>query len=376
LSWVGTLLLAVIACQLLDEVYEGYEAWHIGDRQLALRHLEAVGLNLALIGGLHVAGKVLPKLFNSPLMESLDQVRVADGSRRLWRPELAPYRSPMALPETLQANVSGQFEHGGRYFIRIDGHLYEQRLDPQLKRWRIVHPERNDAYQPLLEHNGEGAWHAEHEQPQDWGLVDLIRRLGPEFTGFTDDELRRATGMRPERRRLRQVHLRSRPAPPLLADTLARLRAEQQALARMAQDATLAHAPLFEDYYNPTSPADPLVDQLLIAHPRLTRPLAGRLVARLAASERSTGQLPAWLDNAARQVASALPLTQPWKACGYHAWLRPTASACCSCASSGCPAARRCAWSCALAAPRNSAARHRRQPGKRTLHPDQVRRGV
>jgi hypothetical protein len=54
-----------------------------------LRHLEAVGLNLALIGGLHVAGKALPKLFNSPLMESLDQVRVADGSRRLWRPELA-----------------------------------------------------------------------------------------------------------------------------------------------------------------------------------------------------------------------------------------------------------------------------------------------
>lgn len=308
---VGTLLLAVIACQLLDEVYEGYEAWSIGDRHLALRHLEAVGLNLALIGGLHVAGKVLPKLFTSPLMESLDQVRVADGSRRLWRPELAPYRSPMALPETLQANLSGQLEHGGRYFIRIDGHLYEQRLDPQLKRWRIVHPERNEAYQPLLEHNGDGAWHAEHEQPQDWDLVYLIRRLGPAFTGFTDDELRQAAqvcGLNEDA--LRRVHLRSRPAPPLLADTLARLRAEQQALARMAQDASLAHTPLFEDYYNPDRPADPLVDQLLREHPRLTRPLATRLVARLAASERSSGQLPAWLDNVARQVASDLPLTR------------------------------------------------------------------
>lgn len=308
---VGTLLLAVMACQLLDEVYEGYEAWHLGDRHLALRHLEAVGLNLALIGGLHVAGKALPKLFNSPLMESLAQVRVADGSRRLWRPELAPYRSPMALPETLQANVSGQFEHDGRYFIRIDGHLYEQRLDPRLKRWRIVHPQNNDAYQPLLEHNGDGAWHAEHEQPQDWGMVYLIRRLGPEFTGFTDEELRRATqvcGLNEDA--LRQVHLRGKPTPPLLADTLARLRAEQQALALMAQDATLAYAPLFEDCYDPASPADPLADQLLIAHPRLNRPLAGRLVARLSASERSTGQLPAWLDNAARRVASDLPLTR------------------------------------------------------------------
>ena len=31
-------------------------------------------------------------------------------------------------------------------------------------------------------------------------------------------------------------------------------------------------APLFEDCYDPASPADPLADQLLIAHPRLNRP--------------------------------------------------------------------------------------------------------
>lgn len=308
---VGTLLIAVTACQLLGEAYEGYEAWGVGDRHLALRHLEAVGLNLALIGGLHVAGKVLPKLFSSPLMERLNPVQVADGSRRLWRPNLGPYRSSIVLPEALQANASGQFEHDSRYFIRIDGHLYEQRLDPQHKRWRIINPEHNDAYQPLLEHNGEGAWRAEHEQPQDWALVYLLQRLGPEFAGFTDNELRRAAqvcGLSEDA--LRQVHLRSKPTPPLLADTLARLRAEQQATARMAQDATLAHAPLFEGYYDPASPTDPLVEQLLSTHPRLTRPLARRLAARLSASERSTGQLPTWLDNAARQMANDLPLAR------------------------------------------------------------------
>lgn len=321
---VGTLLLAVTACQLLGEAYEGYEAWGVGDRHLALRHLEAVGLNLALIGGLHVAGKVLPKLFNSPLMERLNQVQVADGSRRLWRPDLTPYRSPIALPEALQANASGQFEHDGRYFIRLEGHLYEQRLEPQLQRWRIVHPERDDAYQPLLEHNGEGAWRAEHEQPQDWALMYLLQRLGPEFAGFTDNELHRAAqvcGLNEET--LRQVHLRGRPTPPLLADTLARLRAEQQALARMAQDATLDHAPLFAGYYDPASPADPLVDRLLIAHPRLTRPLARRLAARLTASERNTFELPVWLDNAARQVASDLPMARAMEGI----WLPRLASA-------------------------------------------------
>ena len=43
---VGTLMTGVMACQLLGDVYEGYQAWHVGDRHLALQHLEAVGLNL------------------------------------------------------------------------------------------------------------------------------------------------------------------------------------------------------------------------------------------------------------------------------------------------------------------------------------------
>ncbi|MGH8484552.1 MAG: dermonecrotic toxin domain-containing protein, partial [Pseudomonas sp.] len=50
---VGALMLAITAYQLLDEVFEAYQAWHIGDRQLALQHVQAVGINLALIAGLH-----------------------------------------------------------------------------------------------------------------------------------------------------------------------------------------------------------------------------------------------------------------------------------------------------------------------------------
>ncbi|WP_194788867.1 dermonecrotic toxin domain-containing protein [Pseudomonas sp. UFMG81] len=312
---VGTLLLAVTACQLLGEAYEGYEAWSVGDRHLALQHLEAVGLNLAVLGGLHVAGKVLPKLFNSPLMENLDPVNSADGQRRLWQPDLAPYRSPVVLPEGLQANAQGQFEMQGRSFIRIDGHLHEQRLDLRLKRWRIVHPEDDQAYQPLLEHNDEGAWRAEHEQPQDWSLIYLLRRLGPDFDGFTDTELHRAAqvcGLSEDA--LRQVHLQGRPVPALLPDTLARLRAEQQALAQMARDPALDHSALFHNLYDPITPPDPLSQRLLQAHSRLTRPLARRLLTRLTPGERTTaaasGQLPAWLTQAAEQVASDLPLAR------------------------------------------------------------------
>ncbi|MFF5866171.1 dermonecrotic toxin domain-containing protein [Pseudomonas sp. NPDC012596] len=249
---VGTLMTAVMVCQLLDEVYDGYQAWSIGDRQLALRHLEAVGLNLALIGGLHVAGKAVPKLFNSALMESLEPVRTAEGTQRLWRPDLATYISDTALPEHLPANAAGQFQHQGRSFIRLDGHLYEQRLDAALDRWRIVHPSDPKAYEPLLEHNGEGAWRAEHEQPHAWSGPRLVRRLSPAYQELADADLVKAlqvSGTSEEQ--VLQSHLGNEPIPEPLAFTLACLRAKgpisaalEQRASQLASDLPLTRAAL------------------------------------------------------------------------------------------------------------------------------------
>ena len=222
----GTVMLAVTACQLLGEVYEGYEAWHEGDRHQALQHLEAVGLNLALIGGLATAGRVVPKLFSSPLLESLQEVRCSDGRDRLWQPDLLPYRSPRCCQKGCRpmrkANTSR-----GRHYIRMDGQLYEQRFDPHIQQWRIVHPEAPDAYQPPLEHNGQGAWRAAHEQPQAWPFTVLARRLGEDYAAFTPAQLELAgqiCGV--DEARLRQVHLEGRPAPALMLDTLRRMARE------------------------------------------------------------------------------------------------------------------------------------------------------
>ncbi len=82
---LGTVMTAVIAYQLLDEAYEGYESWQVGDREQAMAHLKSVGLNLALIGGLHLAGKAASRLASSPLMENLEPVTLEDGSQRLRR---------------------------------------------------------------------------------------------------------------------------------------------------------------------------------------------------------------------------------------------------------------------------------------------------
>jgi len=82
---LGTLMTAVIAYQLLDEAYQGYESWQVGDRAQAMAHLKSVGLNLALIGGLHLAGKAASHLAGSPLLERLEPVTLEDGSQRLQR---------------------------------------------------------------------------------------------------------------------------------------------------------------------------------------------------------------------------------------------------------------------------------------------------
>ncbi|MEZ1435948.1 NEL domain-containing protein [Pseudomonas shirazica] len=59
---MGDLLLVVSAAQLLDEVYEGYQDWQLGDRQGALDHLFNVAQGLATTGltagALHTLGRI------------------------------------------------------------------------------------------------------------------------------------------------------------------------------------------------------------------------------------------------------------------------------------------------------------------------------
>ncbi|WP_448196984.1 dermonecrotic toxin domain-containing protein [Pseudomonas putida] len=302
---VGTLLTGVIACQLLGEVIDGYQAWSIGDRHLALQHIEAVGLNLAAIGGLHAAGKVLPRLFNSALMESLEPVKLRDGSRRLWRADLKGYASNVQLPAELEANPQGLRTHQGRQFIHLDGQHYEIALDGTDQRWRIVHPSDHEAYRPLLEHNGEGAWRAEHEAPQDWADSQCVRRLGLPVDALDDAQLQQAmviSGV--DRARLQAVHLAGEATPALLADTL-----ERFTLAKQMPE--LDGAALTRIYGRTASAAE---QRMCDTYAPLTPPLARRLLARLSpealANWQAQGTLPAWLHMEAEQITRDLPLVR------------------------------------------------------------------
>ncbi|MGE8392461.1 leucine-rich repeat domain-containing protein [Pseudomonas sp. BIGb0427] len=232
---LGEVMMAVVAYQLVEEVVEGVQAWQIGDIDAAMEHMESVALNVAFIGGLAVAGKAAAQL------SKLAEVRLADGRVRLWQPDLAPYRSAVELPADLSGNDLGQYLQGDKTYVRIDGHLHEQRFDTAQGQWRLVHPDDPGAYQPELVHNGHGAWRSVHERPLNWSAGQLLRRLGPLSEGLGDAELLAVLELSgTSEAQLRQALVGNAPPPPLLADTLARLQAARRAgsRARFAQSYT------------------------------------------------------------------------------------------------------------------------------------------
>lgn len=292
---LGEVMMAVVAYQLVEEVVEGVQAWQVGDIDAALGHMESVALNVVFIGGLAVAGKAAAQL------SKLAEVRLPDGRVRLWLPDLAPYRTTVELPAELTTNDLGQYRVGAKTYVRIDGHLHEQRFDSAVDRWRLVHPRAPSAYQPELVHNGQGAWRSIHEQPLTWSTEQLLRRLGPLSEGLDDLELNQAlriSGSSADA--LRRLHLASEAPPPLLADTL-----ERPALLRQVQTQVASEEPLlvrFERRYAQVADGDGQLANVLQRFPRLPRALARRLLA--------LGSTPAALAEQAAKVTQALPLVR------------------------------------------------------------------
>ncbi|SEM48715.1 Leucine rich repeat-containing protein [Pseudomonas sp. ok272] len=229
---LGHVMLAVTAVQLSLEVYHGIEAWSVGDREEAWAHFESVALNVAAAAaliGVGAAAHTVPKIQVSRWVDGMVPVKLPNGQARLWKPDLAPYRSAVTLDPTLRPNALGQYQSGGRTYVRLGEDLYEKTFDPELKQWRINHPTDPEAYQPVLDHNHAGAWRHAHEQPLAWDRLTLMRRIGHQVEGFSDDtllEIAEASGVDDDA--LRKMHIDRQSPPPLLAETLRQFRVDQQ----------------------------------------------------------------------------------------------------------------------------------------------------
>lgn len=216
----GQLMAAIFVVQLLDEVYEGVQAWRVGDIDAALGHVKAVALDVAAAAGTGVALRYAAR-FGGKFIEVLR----ADGTPRLWNGDLTPRQ--VALPQGATRNAAGQWVAGDRHFLPVDGAYYEVTPHADGQRWEIAHPSDPKAHRVSLEHNGEGAWLGSHESPAGWTRQTLLRRIGHSVEQYSDEELEVASQVAGiSRDALLDVYLKRQPAPRGLLDTLQRLRGD------------------------------------------------------------------------------------------------------------------------------------------------------
>ncbi|QBF27014.1 leucine-rich repeat domain-containing protein [Pseudomonas tructae] len=245
---LGPIMLTVMASQLMSDAFEGVQAWEAGDKEEALAHLKSIAINLAVTVGLGAATIGASRLISaSPVVDRLVEVERPDGQRRLWNQDLAPYRSAHELPAGLVADARGVYRHAGGSYVKEGGHYYAL-VDEQARPWRVQHPTQDDAYQPPLQHNAQGAWHSPHEQPLRWSRRQLMRRLGHSVEALSDEELQQAcelTGT--EGDALRRMHVEGEPVDPLLADSCERTLIRKQIVQVIEDIRSGAHSTLDMD---------------------------------------------------------------------------------------------------------------------------------
>ncbi|BFO04765.1 C-terminal novel E3 ligase, LRR-interacting [Pseudomonas guariconensis] len=217
---IGAALLAVMAWELLSEVFQSVKDWREGDTNAALDHLVNVGKDVALLGATAVGVAAARTLWTrSVLVDGLVPAMLEDGSEKLWNQDLAPYVSE---PPPAQAIVdqSGIYRLGEQSWIEMEGYYYPV-YQTESEDW-YLEPYENHA--PLLEHNGAGAWRLWSERPAEWrGTERMFRRLGVAYASLSDKQIGQvllAHGL--EEDHLRAVHVFANVPEAELTDTVNR----------------------------------------------------------------------------------------------------------------------------------------------------------
>lgn len=224
---LGPLMMTVGAAQMMNDVFEGIEAYEQDEIKEMWAHLASVALNTAFVA---TGAKVLPAIQKTHSVAHLKQVSLPSAQEVLWSPDLEPYELSGWEPRT-QPDEHGLYSHNGETTLALEGRYYRVQPAADGEHYRIQHPQRPHAYQPWVRHNGRGAWLHEADQPQSWSGVRLMRRLGTAMDSFSDvqlEHIRQVSGISEDR--LRRVHVDSEPTPAILLDTARQFRAYNDAV--------------------------------------------------------------------------------------------------------------------------------------------------
>lgn len=216
---LGPIMLAVGAAQMCYEVYEGIAAAEQGDTKEAWAHFSSVALNVAFFAA---GAKVLPNVKYVNTLDNLKPVTMPSGKQMLWKTDLGPYESKVELAPQSKANRLGLHQIGDQTVLPLEGRQYQVKQDTDTGQYRIQHPSRPDAYAPKLEHNHQGAWSHELEEPLTWDDPALLRRLG---LAERSDQVR-ISGVEPDT--LRETFVNHEPLPLVLEETLNRFEIHQE----------------------------------------------------------------------------------------------------------------------------------------------------
>lgn len=108
---LGWAALAVFVHGVVDQVYDGYQAWQLGDREAAVRQFFNVGANLA-------AGAIVSRI-QGRLLSGLHAVENQEGEARLWRHETSLWQ-PISLRRVAN-RVRAPFREAGYEWVPLNG---------------------------------------------------------------------------------------------------------------------------------------------------------------------------------------------------------------------------------------------------------------
>nr|WP_314876772.1 DUF6543 domain-containing protein [uncultured Pseudomonas sp.] len=330
---LGEVMLGVCALQLSYEVYEGIESWRHDDQQKARDYLMDVVENIAQMaafaGAAHLVGSGLGAAIGKPgtapepipvetpsFIEELETVELDDGQSRLWQPDLTPYAQTISLPDDLEPDALGLYQHDGRHWLRVDGQTYALRPGDSAAAWRIEHPDTPNAYAPPVRHNGAGAWLHGLDRPREWQGISLFRRLG-HLSGRFDD----ATALQilavsaADEAALRRAVGEGERLPALLEDTLSRFDLDQQLRGSQVQRAELQAE--FSRRYRQL-PSSEAHGAPVIAHqyPQLPTPIIDELLRHATVQESQAleaGKVPRRLGDEIRVYQQQLRLARAYE---------------------------------------------------------------
>lgn len=235
---LGPLMAVVGAAQLLGELFVGIDDWTHGQTDEALKHFFDVAANLALVGATVAAGVALQR---SPFVAGMLPIVDTAGQTRLWHAQLEDFAVSPVPAEALQADPVGQYLHEGQSHVKLGERFYRARLDAKEQQWHVHHPDPTIPWRVPLQHNGEGAWRAAHENPSSWTANQALRRFGPLLDGFDEltlQRIRHASGI--SAAELRRLHGSNRPLPATLKACIAEFRTGQPFGKLMLEEGTAA----------------------------------------------------------------------------------------------------------------------------------------